>query len=86
MSKIEAGKVSMHFRLCHVPGLLEDVIHTAQPLMMTQDNALTGITAAADVTVLYADVIRLRQVLLNLLRMRRSLQSRGNQPDCIARC
>ncbi|MCA9962431.1 MAG: GAF domain-containing sensor histidine kinase, partial [Anaerolineales bacterium] len=66
MSKIEAGKVSMHFELCHVPGLLEDVIHTAQPLMMTQDNTLT-VTAAADVTVLYADVTRLRQVLLNLL-------------------
>ena len=83
LSKIEAGKVELHLERIDVAHLVQEVTTTVQPLM--QKNANTFQVVAGDGTgeagaewgVLYADLVKVRQVLLNLLSNAAKFTERG---------
>jgi signal transduction histidine kinase len=66
ISKIEAGKVKLLPDYFSLSRLIDEVAHTMRPLMIQKDNAFF-IELDPRVDRLYADQIRIRQVLLNLL-------------------
>ena len=66
MSKIEAGKVTMHMEEVSVQDLLKSVQNVAQPLMLPNNNTLIT-NCQPDFEVMYTDAALLNQILLNLL-------------------
>ncbi|GIO16085.1 hypothetical protein J19TS2_56400 [Cohnella xylanilytica] len=64
ISKIEAGKMDLHFETCDVPGLVQDVLTTVKPLISANGNRLETSLAEGEITT---DVTKLRQILINLL-------------------
>ncbi len=66
LSKIEAGKMTIHVEPFNVTTLLQEVAATAVPLVEKNNNRLV-IKAADDLGEMRSDVTRVRQVLLNLL-------------------
>jgi len=66
LSKIEAGKIELHYTKVNLQCLLQDVKSTLQPLLEANQN--TFILQMNDVPVeIYSDEMRLKQVLLNLV-------------------
>jgi signal transduction histidine kinase len=63
-SKAEAGKIELCPETFLVPSVIEDVIATVAPLAEKNRNRLT---VSADTTEIYADLVRFRQSLLNLV-------------------
>jgi len=66
LSKIEAGRVELHMEPVGLRGLLEEVVGTMQPLAQRNRSTLT-LEASAGIGTIQADLVKLRQVLLNLL-------------------
>ena len=66
LSKIEAGQMTLNPEHLDVDGLLRDVMCTAQILASGNDNRLV-LDAPGDLGEVYADPLRARQILLNLL-------------------
>ncbi|MGL5193599.1 MAG: PAS domain-containing sensor histidine kinase, partial [Chroococcales cyanobacterium] len=66
ISKIEAGKMELYLETFELPTLLDNVIATAKPLIQKNNNRLESI-CPPDIGTLYADLTKIRQVLLNLL-------------------
>ena len=66
LSKIEAGKLELLPSQLELAGLLDELSVTARPLMENRGNVL-HVERAASLTHLYADPLRLKQVVLNLL-------------------
>jgi PAS domain S-box-containing protein len=65
-SKIEAGKLELHFEDVDIDELLQEVVHMIMPIMQKNRNHFK-LQMADDLGVMHADVIRLRQCLINLL-------------------
>jgi signal transduction histidine kinase len=66
LSKIEAGKIALSPETFDIAGLIEEVASTVQPLIDKNANHLT-INRAEDLSFMYADITRVRQILFNLL-------------------
>lgn len=66
LSKIEAGKMELSLETFSVVDLIEDLKNAIQPLMSKKDNTLTTKTPG-NLGDMYADKMRVRQILLNLL-------------------
>jgi len=66
ISKIEAGKMDLFLETFDVAALIREVEATIQPLVKKNDNRLI-VDCPADIGALYADLTKVRQVLLNLL-------------------
>lgn len=66
ISKIEAGKMELYLETFEIQTLVENVIATAKPLIQKNNNTLESI-CPPDIGTLYADLTKIRQVLLNLL-------------------
>ncbi|PZO42724.1 MAG: histidine kinase [Pseudanabaena frigida] len=66
MTKIEAGKLEIHYDDFDVPMLVWDTSTTIQPLLVKNNNRLS-IDCDNDLGIIRADMTRVRQVLLNLL-------------------
>jgi len=66
IAKIEAGKMDIYNETFSVIDVLNEVVNTAQPLLSQQNNKLE-VNYANDLGVLFADITKLRQMLLNLL-------------------
>ncbi len=66
LSKIEAGKMSIHREVIRVQSLVEEVVAMISPTLATNHNHLK-IHLAPDVETLLCDPTRLKQVLFNLL-------------------
>jgi signal transduction histidine kinase/CheY-like chemotaxis protein len=66
LSKIEAGKMSLHLETFAVEPLVDEMITTLQPAAERNGNHLT-LRMAGDVGAMYADVTKVRQILFNLL-------------------
>ncbi len=65
-SKAEAGKIELYPETFLVPSVVQDVVATVAPLAGKNRNRVT-VTAAPDATEIYADMVRFRQSLLNLV-------------------
>jgi len=66
LSKIEAGKMQLALENYSIAALVHDVVATAQPLVEKNGNLLK-VHCAADRDTMYADMTKVRQILLNLL-------------------
>jgi len=66
VSKIEAGRMELHFEQVDVQQFLLDVVTTVQPLMEQNGNELV-LEAADALGQVQMDVTKLRQILFNLL-------------------
>ncbi len=66
ISKIEAGKMQLELEVFDVRSIVVDVVDTVRPLAAANANQLT-IEIADDLAPIQADVVRLKQCLLNLL-------------------
>ena len=66
LSKIEAGKMSLSRETFDIRTTIQELIDTIQPLVQKNHNTLT-VQVSDDVTGLTADLMKTRQILLNLL-------------------
>ncbi len=66
LSKIEAGKMELNPETLDVPEVIADVVATISPLMEKNANVFT-VDCPDDLGTLWADRMRIRQSLLNLL-------------------
>ncbi|MEC1179132.1 response regulator [Metasolibacillus meyeri] len=64
ISKIEAGKMEVHFEKVSIQQLIQDVIATIKPLVDQNNNALITSISDGEMTT---DVTKLRQILINLI-------------------
>ncbi len=65
ISKIEAGKMELHLETCSLPDLIQDVTTTIRPLAEEKGNRLNYECIAQD--IITTDVLKVRQILINLL-------------------
>ncbi len=66
ISKIEAGKMDLYIEAFPVESMLKDVLDIASPLLLKNNNKLVC-DFAPGLGVIEADLVKLRQVLFNLL-------------------
>ncbi|MCU0544671.1 MAG: ATP-binding protein [Oscillatoriaceae cyanobacterium Prado104] len=66
ISKIEAGHVTLYLENFDVATMIEEVMTTAQPLVEKKGNAL-ALQTKGELGTMYADLPKVRQILLNLL-------------------
>jgi CheY-like chemotaxis protein/two-component sensor histidine kinase len=66
LSKIEAGKMDLMLESVAIKPVVDEVLGTARPLAEQNNNALE-LDCADGIGSVYADTMRLRQILLNLL-------------------
>jgi signal transduction histidine kinase/CheY-like chemotaxis protein len=66
LSKIEAGKFELVLNDFEVEPLIREAIDTAQPIIAKNDNTLT-LQCGENLGSMYADPVKLRQALINLL-------------------
>ncbi len=66
LSKVEAGRMTMYLEDFEVSALIKDVESIVRPLVEKNRNEFV-IDCSADVGVLHADLVKMRQVLFNLL-------------------
>ena len=66
LSKIEAGKMKLEFASIDIGALVDEVASTVQPMAAQNENRLV-VHCHPEITTLYSDPLRLKQVLLNLL-------------------
>jgi PAS domain S-box-containing protein len=66
LSKIEAGKMELFLETFDVNAMLDDVATTIEPMVAKNRNALT-ISRGANLGTMHADLVKVRQTLLNLL-------------------
>ncbi|MGL5065043.1 MAG: ATP-binding protein [Microcoleus sp.] len=66
ISKIEAGHVTLYLENFDVQAMIEEVMTTAQPLVEKKGNSL-ALKTKGELGTMYADLPKVRQILLNLL-------------------
>jgi signal transduction histidine kinase len=66
ISKIEAGKMELYLETFNLPDMLQDIVVTIQPLVDKNDNTL-NVSKSDNLGEVHADLIKVRQILLNLL-------------------
>jgi signal transduction histidine kinase len=76
LSKIEAGKMTLHAEPFDLATLVRDVASTIQPMIEKNGNTL-AVVGASDLGEMHSDVTRVRQVLLNLLSNAAKFTSKG---------
>jgi len=66
LSKIEAGRTILDLDEFPVKPLLSDIMMTIEPLLITNHNRI-NVDYISELDLLYSDITKLRQILLNLL-------------------
>jgi signal transduction histidine kinase/CheY-like chemotaxis protein len=66
LSKIEAGKMGLHLENFDVPPLIDEMVTTLQPAAAKNGNVIQ-VKVAPNVSMMRADVTKVRQILFNLL-------------------
>jgi signal transduction histidine kinase/ActR/RegA family two-component response regulator len=66
LSKIEAGKMTLHLESFDVTAMIEEIVNTLQPAVEKNKNTLR-VHLRDEVGVMRADVTKVRQILFNLL-------------------
>ena len=66
LSKIEAGKMELYIEVVDVPKMIGDIQSTVVPLVEKNGNTLE-VKLAPDVSLMRADLTKVRQVLFNLI-------------------
>ena len=77
ISKIEAGKMDLHNITFNLSSMVFDVVNTIQPMMNKNKNHLY-VEYQSNQVSMYADIIKVRQILLNLLDNASKFTQEGN--------
>jgi len=84
LSKIEAGKLEFHYEDIDLRTVVEDMIGAAQPLAQRNANRLF-VDCPRDIGTMRSDVMRLRQIMLNLVSNACKFTERGSVTLSVAR-
>jgi two-component system sensor histidine kinase/response regulator len=76
LSKIEAGKMGLALERFDVKFMIDELVDTVGSLAQKNNNVLT-VRCADDVGMMYGDVMKIRQILLNLLSNAGKFTSNG---------
>jgi adenylate cyclase len=76
LSKIEAGKMELVLERFPVSAMIEDVAHTVEPIARKNDNQIV-VHCPATIGSIYADQMRVRQALMNLISNASKFTSKG---------
>ena len=76
LSKIEAGKLELHYEDIDIAGAIKDAVGAVQPLAAKNGNRIE-IDCPAEIGSINADATRLRQIILNLLSNACKFTERG---------
>jgi GAF domain-containing protein/CheY-like chemotaxis protein len=76
LSKIEAGRMELHPETFAVGPLVDEVVKTIETLAQKNGNEVV-VRRAADIALMYADQMRFRQALLNLVSNANKFTSNG---------
>ena len=86
LSKIEAGKMDLNLESFALAPLIEDVAATIRPMARKERQSDRGLKCAADLGIVRADPMRVRQALLNLASNAAKFTEKGTDHDrCSAR-
>ncbi len=66
LSKIEAGKMEVHAGRINLKSLFKEIASTIEPLVKQRNNTLV-VECASNITYFSSDVMKVRQILINLL-------------------
>jgi signal transduction histidine kinase/CheY-like chemotaxis protein len=77
LSKIEAGKTQLYIEGFEIRHLIDEVMNTVQPLARQKHNALS-VNCSADLGWMEGDLIKIRQILFNLLSNACKFTEKGN--------
>jgi PAS domain S-box-containing protein len=66
LSKIEAGKMTLTVEAFDVPDMIAELVDSVHPLVQKNNNALS-VRCSRDVGIMSSDLMKTRQILLNLL-------------------
>ncbi|MDY6805289.1 MAG: ATP-binding protein [Cyanobacteriota bacterium] len=84
ISKIEAGQVTLYLESIDVAQMVDDVVSTAKPLAEKNHNTLK-VELENNLGNMYADLPKIRQILLNLLGNATKFTENGNITLSVAR-
>ena len=84
ISKIEAGRMDLYLETFNPVNLIDEVASTVKPLIDKNSNKLE-VYCASDLGMMYADLTKTRQILLNLLSNAAKFTERGTITLCIER-
>jgi signal transduction histidine kinase/ActR/RegA family two-component response regulator len=76
LSKIEAGKMELYLEQFDLQEMIDEVVMTIQPLLNKQGNQLI-VHRDPQLTTLFADLTKVRQILFNLLSNATKFTDRG---------
>ena len=76
LSKIEAGRMELHLETFSLVPVIQDVVKTIEPMAAKNGNRV-AVHCNAAIGTLYADQMRLRQALLNLMSNANKYTERG---------
>jgi len=77
LSKIEAGKMGLHLEVFDVPQVIEEMVTTLQPAAAKNANSI-HVHLAENMSVMRADITKVRQILFNLLSNACKFTDHGN--------
>jgi signal transduction histidine kinase/CheY-like chemotaxis protein len=77
LSKIEAGKMGLHLEIFDVPHVIEEMVATLQPAAAKNANSI-HVHLAENMSVMRADITKVRQILFNLLSNACKFTDHGN--------
>lgn len=76
ISKIEAGEMNLYLETFDISTLIDTVVTTTQPLVEKNSNKLV-VDYVSDIGTIDADLIKIRQILLNLISNAAKFTKRG---------
>jgi len=66
LSKVEAGKLEVYAEDINLPAMMDDISSTILPLVEKNNNNLV-LNCSSNITSMYSDKMKIRQVLINLI-------------------
>ncbi|MEG5033424.1 PAS domain S-box protein [Microcoleus sp. AT3-D2] len=84
ISKIEAGRMELYLETFNPVNLIDEVVSTVKPLVDKNSNKFE-VDCGDDLGMMYADITKTRQILLNLLSNAAKFTEQGTITLCIER-
>jgi PAS domain S-box-containing protein len=84
ISKIEAGRMELYLETFNPVNLIDEVVSTVKPLVDKNSNKFE-VDCGSDLGMMYADITKTRQILLNLLSNAAKFTENGTISLCIER-
>ncbi|MEG4230218.1 PAS domain S-box protein [Microcoleus sp. N9_B2] len=84
ISKIEAGRMELYLETFNPVNLINEVVSTVKPLVDKNSNKFE-VDCGSDLGMMYADITKTRQILLNLLSNAAKFTEQGTITLCIER-